>query len=160
MRMTSGVLGPAAAAAALWIGSAGLAQDGAPAAGTSVSSAAPVETQGATPNPHALLGELNGGPDGSPTAQRGNPRPGTSTSIPTAHPATVQPLEHRAGDEDVAIEDTGIQGQCDPVVSIGCPAVADRLQPEEAVESGAAPDTATANQPDPDAGNDAADSAN
>ncbi|MRX50121.1 hypothetical protein GI374_06575 [Paracoccus sp. S-4012] len=86
---------------------------------------------GALRNPHRLLPELSGGPQGSPTSQRGNPQPGTSTSIPTTNPATVRPVEQeRLGPDGqaVSIEDTGIEGQCDPVVSLGCPTIADQLQ--------------------------------
>lgn len=138
MRMTSRILGPAAVVAALSIAPAGLAQQGAPAAGADVSPAPPAEAQGAAADPHRLLDEMSGGPQGSPTAQRGNPQPGTSTSIPTANPATVRPLEQRGGgNETVAVEDTGFEGQCDPVVSIGCPAVADQLQPGTAAGAGA-----------------------
>lgn len=154
--MTSRVLGPAAAAAALLIASAGLAQDGAPAAGAGASSAPPAAagatmpaaaapadgaaTQGAAADPHRLLDDMSGGPQGSPTAQRGNPQPGTSTSIPTTNPATVRPLEQRgAGNADVAVEDTGFEGQCDPVVSIGCPGVADQLQPGTAAGADTTP---------------------
>ncbi|WP_162630694.1 hypothetical protein [Paracoccus endophyticus] len=72
-------------------------------------------------NPHSMLGELTGGPDGSPTALRGNPLPGTSTSIPTANPAPVIPLPEREG-KAAERETTGIEGQCDPVVGLGnCP---------------------------------------
>ncbi len=72
-------------------------------------------------NPHEMLGELTGGPDGSPTALRGNPLPGTSTSIPTTNPAPVVPLSERQG-QPVDCERTGIEGQCDPVVGLGnCP---------------------------------------
>lgn len=63
-----------------------------------------------------MLPALTGGPLGSPTALRGNPVPGTSTSIPTANPASVLPLPAREG-KPVEQEDTGIDGQCDPVVS-------------------------------------------
>lgn len=78
-------------------------------------------------NPHLLLNELHGGPAGSPTAQRGNPQPGTSTSIPTINPADVKPITaqgRRVTDE--AVEDTGIDGQCDPNVSFGCPTIPGR----------------------------------
>lgn len=72
-------------------------------------------------NPHEVLGELSGGPAGSPTALRGNPLPGTSTSIPTTNPAPVLPLPERQG-QVTERENTGIQGQCDPVVGLGnCP---------------------------------------
>lgn len=72
-------------------------------------------------NPHEVLGELSGGPAGSPTALRGNPLPGTSTSIPTTNPAPVLPLPERQG-QVAERENTGIQGQCDPVVGLGnCP---------------------------------------
>lgn len=75
-------------------------------------------------NPHILLDELHGGPTGSPTAQLSNPQPGTSTSIPTTHPATVRPLPARDGTSaGVSVEDTGIDGQCDPNVSFGCPTI-------------------------------------
>lgn len=74
-----------------------------------------------TDNPHEMLPALTGGPDGSPTALRGNPVPGTSTSIPTVNPAPVRPLPERQG-QTVTREDTGIQGQCDPVVGLAdCP---------------------------------------
>jgi len=80
-------------------------------------------------NPHEMLDALSGGPDGSPTARRGNPLPGTSTSIPTTNPATIHPLPAREG-EPVSTENTGIDGQCDPVVGFSdCP---DR--PESAAE--------------------------
>lgn len=72
-------------------------------------------------DPHQMLDSLHGGPAGSPTARRSNPRPGTSTSIPTTHPATVTPLDIRRG-ADATEENTGIDGQCDPVVGLGnCP---------------------------------------
>lgn len=72
-------------------------------------------------NPHSMLPALTGGPLGSPTALRGNPVPGTSTSIPTTNPARVMPLPVREG-KPLEREDTGIDGQCDPVVSLGaCP---------------------------------------
>lgn len=73
-------------------------------------------------DPHLKLPALTGGPDGSPTALRGNPLPGTSTSIPTANPASVAPLPERQG-LPAETENTGIEGQCDPVVGIGCPAL-------------------------------------
>lgn len=97
---------------------------------------------GPAADPHRLLDDLSGGPQGSPTAQRGNPQPGTSTSIPTTNPATIRPLEQRgAGNENVAVEDTGFEGQCDPVVSIGCPAIADQL-PQADAAAGSTADTA------------------
>lgn len=81
-------------------------------------------------NPHEMLDALSGGPDGSPTARRGNPLPGTSTSIPTTNPATIHPLPAREG-EPASTENTGIDGQCDPVVGFSdCP---DR--PESAAEA-------------------------
>lgn len=131
---------------------AGLAQTPAPAADTGASAAAApssdapaqggMEAAGAAADPHRLLDDLSGGPQGSPTAQRGNPQPGTSTSIPTTHPATGRPLEQRgAGNENVTVEDTGIEGQCDPVVTFGCPAIADQL-PQADAAGGAAADTA------------------
>lgn len=91
--------------------------DAAPEAGSETSG-----TAGEAPaNPHEMLDELHGGPAGSPTARRGNPRPGTSTSIPTAHPARVTPLEIRQG-ADAAEDNTGIDGKCDPVVGlVDCP---------------------------------------
>lgn len=134
MRRMSGSLGPAAAAV-LFLASAGHAQDAAPApseaavpqatgAGAASSDSARQPGNQAVQDPHEMLPALSGGPAGSPTAQRGNPVPGTSTSIPTVNPATVRPLEQqRPGNENVAVEDTGIEGQCDPVVSIGCPAL-------------------------------------
>lgn len=146
MRMMSGGLGPAAAMAALFLVSTGYAQDAvpapsgaaadapaatapAPASTGGASDAAAATAQGKPADPHALLDDLSGGPQGSPTAQRGNPQPGTSTSIPTTNPATVRPVEQeRAGNSDISVEDTGFEGQCDPVVSIGCPGVADQLQ--------------------------------
>lgn len=151
MRMMSRVLGPAAAA--LLMASAGLAQDSTPAAGSDASAAPPAAAvpatgaasgagapQGAAADPHRLLDDMSGGPQGSPTAQRGNPQPGTSTSIPTTNPATVRPVEQeRAGNSNIAVEDTGFEGQCDPVVSIGCPAVADQLQQGTAVGAAAQP---------------------
>lgn len=83
------------------------------------------ETTGAAtarPNPHEMLGDLTGGPAGSPSAERGNPRPGTSTSIPTVNPAPVIPLAERTG--GTSAENTGIAGQCDPNVGLGnCPQV-------------------------------------
>ncbi|MBB1491212.1 MULTISPECIES: hypothetical protein [unclassified Paracoccus (in: a-proteobacteria)] len=126
---------------------AALAQTPAPSADTGAS-AVPAQSSG-TPaqgavggagaaadpaaDPHRLLDEMSGGPQGSPTAQRGNPQPGTSTSIPTTNPATIRPVEQeRAGNSDMAVEDTGFEGQCDPVVSIGCPAVADQLPQADA----------------------------
>lgn len=71
-------------------------------------------------NPHEMLDALAGGPDGSPTARRRNPLPGTSTSIPTMNPTPVAPLSNpRRGETG---ENTGIDGQCDPVVGLGnCP---------------------------------------
>lgn len=72
-------------------------------------------------DPHAILDQLSGGPAGSPTALRLNPVPGTSTSIPTTNPAAVPPIAERQG-QTVVREDTGIEGQCDPVVGFGdCP---------------------------------------
>lgn len=82
--------------------------------------AAPAADGTAPADPHLVLPALTGGPDGSPTALRGNPLPGTSTSIPTANPAGVPPLPERQG-QAAEREDTGIEGQCDPVVSLGCP---------------------------------------
>lgn len=83
---------------------------------------APAAGGGEPADPHLMLPALTGGPDGSPTALRGNPLPGTSTSIPTANPAGVPPLPERQG-QTAEREDTGIEGQCDPVTSIGCPAL-------------------------------------
>lgn len=117
---------------------AGVSAVPAPASSTSADpdGAAPEGQTGI--NPHALLGELNGGPGGSPTAQRGNPRPGTSTSIPTTNPATVEPLTQRGTDgDDDAVEDTGIAGQCDPVVSLGCPTISEYVPQVDAEMSGA-----------------------
>lgn len=89
-------------------------------------------------DPHLKLPALTGGPDGSPTALRGNPLPGTSTSIPTANPAPVPPLPERQG-QAAEQEDTGIEGQCDPVVSVGCPtlAVPDAAAPPASPGAGA-----------------------
>ena len=121
MRVMSGIFGPAAVA--LILVSPALAQE-APSAPATPDAAQP---EGAAPggsapaNPHAMLPELTGGPLGSPTALHGNPVPGTSTSIPTANPATVTPLPAREG-KPVEREDTGIDGQCDPAVSLNtCP---------------------------------------
>ena len=123
------VLGPAALAAML--AAPGLAQQavpapggaaplaGSPASGGPDGAAASAENAGPA-DPHLKLPALTGGPQGSPTALRGNPVPGTSTSIPTANPASVAPLPERMG-QKAETEDTGIEGQCDPVVSIGCP---------------------------------------
>ena len=82
----------------------------------------PAAGGGEPADPHLMLPALTGGPDGSPTALRGNPLPGTSTSIPTANPAPVAPLPERAGQTNT-VEDTGIEGQCDPNISVGCPAL-------------------------------------
>lgn len=93
------------------------------------------------PDPHAVLGELAGGPDGSPTALRLNPLPGTSTSIPTMYPAAIPPIAEREGGT-VVREETGIEGQCDPVVSLGeCPppAAAAAQAAAQAATTGAAP---------------------
>lgn len=121
MRMMSGVFGPAAAA--LILVSPVLAQE-APSAPAAPEAAQPgtAAPEGSAPaNPHAMLPALTGGPLGSPTALRGNPVPGTSTSIPTTNPASVMPLPAREG-RPVEREDTGIDGQCDPVVSLNtCP---------------------------------------
>lgn len=164
MRMMSGSLGPATVAV-LFLVSAVYGQDTvpappapsemAPADAPATAEPAPASTGGA-PAPaagaelgkpadlHALLDDLSGGPEGSPTAQRSNPQPGTSTSIPTTNPATVRRVEQeRPGNENMAVEDTGIEGQCDPVVSIGCPAIADRLQPKTT----AGADAGTTSQP-------------
>jgi len=107
-------------AAAMLISGPGLAQqtDQVP----EPTEALPQGTAGEAPaNPHQMLDVLSGGPDGSPTARRGNPRPGTSTSIPTTNPATVHPLPAPAG-EAASTENTGIDGQCDPVVGFrDCP---------------------------------------
>ena len=123
-----------AAAAALFAAPA-CAQDAAPAPSAAASAAAPALSGGA-PDPAAggapqkpvhpagLLDKLNGGPEGSPTAQRGNPQPGTSTSIPTTNPAPIRPVQQQGpASSDLAVENTGIEGQCDPVVRIGCPSV-------------------------------------
>lgn len=108
-----------AAAASLLLSAPLLAQS---AAETQAVAPVPQESAGDVPaNPHEMLGELTGGPDGSPTALRGNPLPGTSTSIPTTNPAPVVPLAERQG-QPVDRERTGIEGQCDPVVGLGnCP---------------------------------------
>lgn len=72
-------------------------------------------------NPHEMLDQLSGGPLGSPTATRGNPLPGTSTSIPTTNPATVFPLGNPSG-AGKWVEDTGLEGKCDPSQSFEkCP---------------------------------------
>lgn len=110
-------------------------------------------------NPHEMLGPLEGGPDGSPTARRGDPLPGTSTSIPTLNPTPVPPLSIRRG-ENRSTENTGIGGQCDPDVGLGnCPdrppSTADMLHTspaaspaaEETVEPGGAETNET---PDPE----------
>lgn len=118
MRMMSGIFG----AAALILALPALAQDTPPPSADAAPEAEAVQTDGAAPaNPHAMLPALTGGPLGSPTALRGNPVPGTSTSIPTTNPARVMPLPAREG-KPVERENTGIDGQCDPVVSLGtCP---------------------------------------
>lgn len=102
----------------------------------------PAQGGGEPADPHLMLPALTGGPDGSPTALRGNPLPGTSTSIPTANPAGVPPLPERQG-QTAEREDTGIEGQCDPVVSVGCPAlpagaVAQTVSPDPAAPGGSA----------------------
>lgn len=108
------------ATAFVLIASSSVAQDTA-AVPQSADSAPQTADAGAVPNPHALLPPLEGGPDGSPTGRRGNPLPGTSTSIPTTNPATVHPLPNADG-TFTRTEDTGIEGQCDPVVGLGeCP---------------------------------------
>lgn len=90
-------------------------------------------------DPHAILGELAGGPDGSPTALRLNPLPGTSTSIPTMYPAAIPPIAERQGGT-VVREETGIEGQCDPVVSLGeCPPPAAAQAAAQAATTGDAP---------------------
>ena len=96
----------AATALALLLAPASMAQD---AAGTVAN------------NPHEMLAQLSGGPLGSPTATRGNPLPGTSTSIPTTNPATVFPLGNPSG-AGKWVEDTGLEGKCDPSQSFEkCP---------------------------------------
>lgn len=130
----------AATALALLFAAGAMAQDAAaPAAAGSEAVVQPVPQAGAaaTPeaaatgeqngagtvanNPHEMLDQLSGGPLGSPTATRGNPLPGTSTSIPTTNPATVFPLGNPTG-AGVWVEDTGIEGKCDPSQSFEkCP---------------------------------------
>lgn len=146
MHIMSGIWGPAAAAAALLLAGAVHAQD----AATAPADAAPQAAQAlpapsadapqaggeALKDPHAMLPALTGGPSGSPTSQRGNPVPGTSTSIPTTNPATVRPLPRLGPDgQEIAVEDTGIEGQCDPVVTLGCPTL--RETPDSALDMGA-----------------------
>lgn len=112
--------GLASATAFALIASASMAQDTATGP-QAADSTIPAADAGAVPNPHALLPPLEGGPDGSPTGRRGNPLPGTSTSIPTTNPATVDPLPDADGTL-TRTENTGIKGQCDPVVGLGeCP---------------------------------------
>lgn len=122
--------GGAVAILALMLGAPAVAQNAAsaPAAGAApqVSEAvvapppadAPAGAASApTPSdPHAGLPGLNGGPAGSPTAERGNPRPGTSTAIPTTNPAPVAPLAERARNEPA--ENAATAAECDPVVSL------------------------------------------
>lgn len=112
--------GLASATAFVLIATSSMAQDTATVPQPSDSAPQPADAR-AVPNPHALLPPLEGGPDGSPTGRRGNPLPGTSTSIPTTNPATVSPLPDADG-TFTRTENTGIEGQCDPVVSFGeCP---------------------------------------
>lgn len=147
-----------AAAAAILLATAGLAQEAAsvppapappePALQAASPAAAPSEAalqaeSTERPNPHAMLPALTGGPLGSPTALRGNPVPGTSTSIPTMNPARVAPLPAREG-KPVERENTGIDGQCDPVVSFGeCPNLP-AAAAAQAATTGAAPAPASA----------------
>ncbi len=124
-RIVTRNLGLAALLATLAAGAAVAQTAPAPGASPAVQlppPAAPAAPGAATgqPNPHEMMGDLSGGPAGSPTAERGNPRPGTSTSIPTTNPAPVIPLAERTG--GTSAENTGIAGQCDPNVSLGnCP---------------------------------------
>lgn len=100
-------------------------------------------------NPHEMLDELSGGPLGSPTATRGNPLPGTSTAIPTTNPATVFPLSNPTG-AGVWIEDTGIDGQCDPSQSFGkCPERPAK-EPAAATDMAVAPADASGEMSSPD----------
>ena len=79
-------------------------------------------------NPHKMMGELSGGPLGTPTATRGNPQPGTSTAIPTLNPTPVFPLGNPTGAGNW-IGDTGIEGQCDPSISFeDCAKIVEELK--------------------------------
>lgn len=165
------VLGPAALAALL--AAPGLAQQAAPAPADLGGAAAPDNAasmadnpapdepdaaatpapgaEGAGPvDPHLKLPALTGGPDGSPTALRGNPLPGTSTSIPTANPASVSPLPERRG-QKAETENTGIEGQCDPVVSVGCPTLPGGGAPASAATDAAGSSGTAGTGTDPEA---------
>lgn len=158
MKTTSAILPVrfTAAALVLLIASAAAAQDtGAPAATgpeagalPAVSAAAPASALTDAPNgaavtnPHKMLGGLNGGSLGSPTATRGNPQPGTSTAIPTLNPAPVFPLGNPTGAGNW-IGDTGIEGQCDPSVSFeDCALIAEELKNDDAAVPAAGLDEA------------------
>lgn len=120
MTTISRILG-GAAAGLLMLTVPALAQDAPPPATPEAATPEVLAPEAAADDPHAMLPALTGGPMGSPTALRGNPVPGTSTAIPTTNPADVMPLPVREG-RPLGREDTGIDGQCDPVVSLAnCP---------------------------------------